>query len=259
MSGLHRQQAIEGLAYLRVEAGGDPKAADAYYAARDPGFPVVRDPDAAVAKAFAATAIPCFVLVDPFGRIRYRGGFPGAQLPQYMALLRTEKADPGADAPLFNAAVLDASQLLAATRLPDLAGNVKSLKDLRGRRGLLLMFTDTDCPFSVAVVQQVAAMAAGMAGQQVNTVLVNLEDPAPRVQAFFADRKTGTPVVYDVTRATRLNWGIDSVPTVLYIGTAGQVAYNGPAVWAKVAAAAEESMGLKAGTLAPPARGTEFG
>ena len=256
---LEQKKAVDGLSYLRVEAGRDPTAVDKYFAEKKPGFPVVRDPEAAVAKTFAATAVPRFVLVDRFGHVRYRGRFPDERLSEYMALLRAEKTDPGANTPLFGAVALDATLLLATTRLPDLHDAVKPLKDYQGKNGLMLMFVDTSCPFSAEAIQQVSSMAAKMGQQQVPTVLVNLEDAAERVKEFFAEKKTGTPVIYDVTTATKLKWGIDSVPTVVYVSAAGQIVYNGPAVWAKVAAAAEASMGLAGGTLVPKARGTEFG
>lgn len=259
MMGLNEMKVVPGLSYLRVETSDDAKAADAYFAATKPGFPVARDPASAAAKAFAATAIPTFVLVDRFGNIRYRGRFPDDRLGDYMDLLRKETKDPGQGTPLFGAAELDVPVLLAATRLPDLTDVAKPLKDYQGDGGLMLMFVDTSCPFSAEAIGQVSAMAGKMSQQKVPTVLVNLEDPADKVKEFFGAKNPGTPVVYDVTTTTKLRWCIESVPTVVYVSAAGKVVYNGPAVWADVAAAAEKSLDLKAGTLVPRPRGTEFG
>jgi len=256
---MHRGREIPQLAYARVEAAKDKQRFEEYYKEKSPGFTVYHDPDASVAQAFDATVYPCFVLVDKFGRLRYRGKFPQERLEEWVEAAAAETTDPGPDVPLFGAVKLDGAKLLAATKLPDLSGAVKPLGDRMGQAGLLLVFVDTTCPFSGTAIGELPTVAATMAQHKVATALINLEDPAERVQKFYKDRDTGALVLYDVTTGTKLKWNIQGVPTVVFIDARQQIPYNGNAVWADLASAAEKAMGLSQGTIVFSAQGTDYG
>lgn len=256
---LHREKVHENVAYVRVEAEQDKRKVAEYYAAKKLPFLMWHDPDASLGRAFDATVYPQFVLVGKFGRVRFRGNFPHERLGEYIETLTAETTDPGPDVALFGTVAVDAPKLLAGTSLPDLGGAVKSLKDYKGAGGLLMVFVDTTCPFSGEAIGDIPKIAGKLAGHQVPTVLVNLDDAEQVVQTFYKDRTTGATVVYDATTDTKLKWNIQSVPTVIFIDSADGVAYNGKAVWADLAAAAEKSLKLSAGTLGFKAKGTRFG
>jgi len=257
---LHREKAISGLNFVRVEGTADKQAFEAYYSQKKPDFPVWHDPDHALAKTFDATMIPCFVLVDKFGRVRYRGKYPEAKLVEYVETLQAETADPGPGVALFGGITsVDVPKLLAETKLPDLSGVSRSLKDCQGAGGLLVVFVDTSCPFAGQAVGEVPVVASKLAAHKVPTILVNLGDAEQAVKKYYQDKAVGAPVLYDATKDTQLTWGVDSVPTVLLVDSAGQVAYRGKAVWADVASAAEKTLGLRAGTLGFSVKGTSFG
>jgi thiol-disulfide isomerase/thioredoxin len=260
MTRLESDKAIPNLAFLRVDETRDPAAADKYFAERKPGFAVVRDADNALARAFDATAIPTFVLVDKFGRIRYKGKFPEtSKLGLWARALLEQKNDLGAEVTPFGVAELDTPKLLEATRLPDLAGSVTSLKSLMGRNGLLLVFVDTTCPFSGTAIGEMPQVAAALVAQQIPSVLVNLDDAKEDVLPSYAKRATGTPVLYDVTTATKENWKIDMVPTVIYLDAKGAVVYRGKAVWKDLAGSVEKALSLAPGTVKIGAEGIGFG
>ena len=90
-------------------------------------------------------------------------------------------------------------------------------------------------------------------------MLINLDDSEETVKEYFTGRKTGAPLLYDVTTETRKRWGVRSVPTVIFVSPDKKIGYNGNAVWATVATAIEKSRGMKAGTIQFSAKGTEFG
>jgi hypothetical protein len=52
---------------------------------------------------------------------------------------------------------------------------------------------------------------------------------------------------------------VHSVPIAIYISPAGQVGYQGEAVWADMGAAIEKSLGLASGAIKFTAAGTGFG
>jgi hypothetical protein len=256
---LDAQEAVEGLSIIRVEASKSPQTIKEYYAAKKPTFPVHPDPDTTTAKAFDATVYPCVVLMGKYGRVRYRGKFPYEKLAGYVEALRAETADPGADVVLFGIQAIDGAKLLAETSLPDLKGTVKSLADYRGKAGLLAVFVSTDCPFAGATIGDMPIVAKRLAGFNLPTVLVNIDDPEPRVHEYYQDKNPGVPILFDVTTGTKLKWAVTSVPTVVLLMPDGQIAYNGKAVWADLAAAAEPALKLRTGTLGFSVKGTRYG
>ena len=260
MMRLAKGSAIDGLAYARVDVTEDQKAADEYFAAKKPGFLVHRDPRSVLAKAFAATAWPTYVLVDKYGHVRYRGAWPeNAKLGEWTSALVTEASDPGPGAPVFTATVLDIKKLLDETKLPDLAGAARPLRERMGAGGVLLMFADTSCPFSAAAVAELKVVTDTLARHNMPGVIVNLGDKKDAVEKLYAGRDVGATVIFDETKATQKAWDIHSVPTVVLITPAGIVAYRGPAVWKDLGDAAGSALKLPAGSLKFAVKGTEFG
>jgi len=260
MMRLQNGNAIPGLVYARVDTSEDPKAADEYLAAKKPAFVVHRDPKSVLAKAFGATAWPTYVLVDKFGHVRYRGSWPeNAKLGEWTAAIATEPADPGPSATVFTATVLDMKKLLDETKLPDLQGAAKPLRERMGGGGLLAVFADTTCPFSAAAVADLKVIADTFARHEVPGVIVNLGDKKAGVENLYTSRDLGATVIYDETKATQKAWDIHSVPTVVLITRDGIVAYRGPAVWKDLGDAAEAALKLPAGTMKFAVKGTEFG
>jgi len=260
MTALQKDRSIEGLAFARVEAGRQTKTADDYFAAKSPGFPVHYDPDSAVGRMFDATAWPTYVLVDKFGRIRYLGSWPDeAKLAQWAAALGKETADPGPGAAMFEVAVLDVPKLLDQTRLPDLQGAAKPLRERMGPKGLLVVFVDTNCPFSATAINEMSSVASVLAKYEIPSLLLNVGEPQATVEQFYTQRQVGIPVIYDTGKATLKAWAVTSTPTPILIDSGGTIAYRGKAVWADVGAAAEKGLNLPAGTLKFAVKGTGFG
>jgi thioredoxin-related protein len=250
---------VPGLAFLRVEQAKDAAAVDAYYKGKDLKFPIHRDPDMTMAHAFAATSIPTFVLVDKFGRVRYRGGEPGSQLGKWVADLQAETADAGPDVAMLGVVTLDGAKLLAATSLPDLAGQIVALDGAMGPEGIVLVFVDTTCPFSGQALRDMPTVAPTLAKANINSVVVNIEGSKEVVTNYFGGKDLGAPVIYDPTDATITRWNIKSAPNIVYIGPDKKIAYNGLAVWADVASAIEKARQLPPGTIKFTAHGTSYG
>jgi len=250
---------VEGLSYVRVEASDDAKAVDEYYKANPAGFPVEQDPDRKLADAFGATIYPVFLLIDKFGNTRYMGGFPKENLGDWTEMLLAEKTDPGPDTPRLGVKTLDGQELLASTKLPELGGDTKPLGDYLGPRGAMLVFADTGCPYSGKAIRDLPSVSATLKKAMVATVVVNITDAEEKVKAYYAKQKLKLPVVYDVGSAVRINWDIQSVPTIIFFDAQGRIAYNGPAIWSDVGTAGEMALGLRPGSLKFRAKGTRFG
>jgi len=250
---------VPGLAFLRVEQSKDAAAVDAYYKDKDLKFPVYRDPNMTMAHAFMATSVPTFVLVDKFGRVRYRGSEPGNQLGKWVADLQAEKADAGPDVAMLGVVTLDGAKLLAATALQDLSGQRVALDGAMGPQGIVLVFVDTTCPFSGQALRDMPTVAPTLSKANINSFVVNIDGSKEVVTKYYGGKNLGAPVIYDPTDATLTRWNIKSTPAIVYIGPDKTIAYNGMAVWADVASAIEKARQLPPGTIKFTARGTSYG
>ena len=260
MAEWQRRSAIPGLAYVRLEPTADQQTYDAYYKDRSLGFPVVRDSGMAVAGALGTTVFPRFALLDKFGHVRYRGSQPSVKdLAEWTGKLNAEQADAGTNAPQFGEVTLDVPALLAETKLPALDGSAKPLRDRRGKNGLLLLFVDTNCPFSATASKQVPAVAATLAKRGVPTVLVNLGDPESRVKSFYAAGIEGATVVYDTGKATQDRWSMQFVPTAVLLDADGNVVYRGSPVWDHVTEKVAAALNLPADSVKTGVKGTSGG
>jgi len=259
MAFLHGMKGIPGLAFARVELSEDASAVERYYGAKAIEFPVHRDPQRKLAEAFDAMNVPTFVLVGKFGRVRYRGSWPEANLAEWAEALIGEKADPGPDVALLGTVQLDGTKLLAATKLPDLTGRQIALEEVWGGRGLLVLFVDATCPYAKRAMGDMPTVARTLALQSVRSIAINIDGTEQAVKNRFGADRLVVPLLYDATAGTKDAWNIQSVPTVAYIDPDKKVAYYGRAVWADVAPAIESAAGLKPGSIRFTAKGTKYG
>ena len=258
MADWQRRKVVPDLAYLRLEANPDKTVSDAYYKDKNVAFPVVHENVPALSQALGTTVFPSFALLDKFGRVRYRGSQPGEKdLADWTAKLLAENADAGPNAPLLGKTQFDGHALMCGTRLPALSGKTKSLAEYSGKNGLLLVFVDTRCPFSARASAEVPTVAAALGKQGISILMVNITDPEAAVKKTYGS--LGTEVVYDPGKETQQNWGIQFVPTVVLLDTAGQTIYRGSPVWADIATALEKKLNLSPASLKLDAQGTSGG
>ena len=258
MIALQRAGAVPGLALVRVEGGFDPAAVDKYYAATAVPFPVYKDTGSALATSLGATAFPTFVLADKFGHIRYTGTYPQEHLVDWGKTLVAETQDPGSQVALFGAKRLDVPKLLG-DRLPDLNDKPRALREYMGPGGLMVLFVDTQCPYSTLALKEMPMVAKALTDRRIIAVAVNSDDPRERVLDFYAKNNPGAAVLYDVGAATRERWNVQSVPIAVYISPAGKVVYQGEAIWANMGSAIDASLGIVPGTTRFTSPGTGFG
>jgi cytochrome c biogenesis protein CcmG/thiol:disulfide interchange protein DsbE len=106
--------------------------------------------------------------------------------------------------------------------LPGLRGGTVSLDALRGRP-VVVNFFASDCRFCRAELRTLAA-GAGAAGARVDFVGVDVEDPSPQQAAALLSRAGATyPVGVDARGDTAAAYGIQGLPTTVFIDAAGRV------------------------------------
>jgi len=260
MAEWQHRNAVPGLAFLRLEPTPDQQTFDGHYTAKSLGFPVVRDPAMAVANALGTTVCPRFVLLDKFGHVRYHGSQPSEKdLADWTGRLNPEQADAGPDAPQFGTVELDVPALLAATRLPALDGKVLSLRDYRGKNGLLLLFVDAHCPHSAALAKEIPAVAEALNKHGVPIVVVNIGDPEAKVRSSYLAGITGAAIVFDPGKTAQDRWDIQYVPTAVLVDADGNLTYNGSPVWDRVTEKVVAALNLPADSLQAGVKGTSAG
>ncbi|MCX5653097.1 MAG: redoxin domain-containing protein [Planctomycetota bacterium] len=131
---------------------------------------------------------------------------PAPTSPAPAAVSPTTNQGPAAATP--GAAAVDASKLLDETRLPDLDGTVRSLRDRMGPKGLLVVFVDTNCPFSATAIREMSSVASVLAKYDIPSLLLNVGEPQATVERFYAQRQVGIPVIYDTGRAALKAWAV---------------------------------------------------
>jgi hypothetical protein len=259
---LHGNEIIADLQYARVECSGDEKIVEKFYAENPANFLIVKkDPGGQIADAFGATIYPVFLLMDKFGNTRYMGAFPHDDLGDWSDMLKAETEDPGPNKPRLGVKELNGQELLASTKLPELSGADQPLGDYAGPGGVMLVFADANCPYSSVAIRELPSVAETLAkAALISTVVVNITDSEDKVRAYYAKQSLGKiPVVFDEGAGTRLEWDVQSVPTIVLFDNQLRLAYKGPAIWADVGAAGEAALDLRPGTLKFGSRGTKFG
>lgn len=260
MMDLQRRGAIPGLAYARVEISPDDQAVSSYYRELSPTFPMIRDPHKQIMSLFDAKAIPTFVLLDAFGRVRYRGGFPTGSLHDWVVALKDETTDPGPEAPHFGKVELDGPTLLRQTVLPALGGeDAQPLTRYTGTNGLVAVVIDTQCPFAATAREEMTTVSDVLKKHDIDSVLINIDDTPEVVKHFYADKNLPVALLYDAGGRTQHSWGVSSVPMVVFFDADGTIRYNGKAVWGELAVAVNDTLGLPDGEVNFQAKGTEYG
>ena len=256
----HDGELTPGLGFLRVELSDtSDEALAALVKDKEIKFPLYADRDKSVATAFQGTAMPTYVLVGKYGRVRYRGKLPDERIDQYVEVLQGEKADPGVGVALFGAVKLDGPRLLAQTELPNLKNEKHKLADSMGKAGLMVVFVDTTCPFAGQALKDLPTVTAKLTGHRINSVVVSVGDPAETVKERFAKFKANAAILFDETPGVESAWNVQSVPTVVYFDPSGRIAYNGSALWEEVGKKIEAARGYKAGTIKFGVTGTGMG
>lgn len=260
MIDMYNRGDIAGLFFIRLEGSREDDRSKSYFEEKTPPFPVVYDPKKVYASALGTLSYPAFALVDTWGRVRFRGSkFPEKNLAEWTTALCAETEDPGSDALMFGVVKLDYPALMAGTRLAAPGREPGPLAEYAGKNGLVIFFTGTFCSISGGVLKNFQPVANGFKAHGINSVVVYLKDPMSKAATSFVGYGLTIPFVVDPTTATEEAWHADVVPKIVYVDAAMEGRYYGTAEWDKVARAAENALGLAAGTIQFTEKGSASG
>ncbi|MEK7697842.1 MAG: thioredoxin family protein [Pseudomonadota bacterium] len=119
-------------------------------------------------------------------------------------------------------------------RLPGVDGKTHSLQDVRGPRGLLVMFICNHCPYVQAVRDRIIRDAQELKDHGIHAVAISSNDPTDYPEDSFdamkkisAEFRFPFPYLYDETQATAKAFGAVCTPDFFGYNTDLKLQYRG--------------------------------
>jgi peroxiredoxin len=118
--------------------------------------------------------------------------------------------------------------------LPDTEGRVWTLADLRGPKGLLVMFICNHCPYVKAVAgklaregRELAALGIGAAAICSNDPVAYPEDDLAHMRAFARTHDFPFPYLHDLDQTVAREWGAVCTPDFFGFNADLELQYRG--------------------------------
>jgi peroxiredoxin len=118
--------------------------------------------------------------------------------------------------------------------LPDASGKPVTLEEVKGEKGLLVIFACNHCPFVIHLADAVGDLSRDIAKQGVGTVAINSNDvenypqDAPELMAPFAEKHGWDfPYLVDETQEIARAYGAACTPDFFLFDAAGRLFYAG--------------------------------
>lgn len=127
-----------------------------------------------------------------------------------------------------------------------LDGTEATLDSLRGRRGLLLLFARTSCPFSVAEMPNMKGLADACRDIEVGAAIVNQFEAADAIRSTYEEKAPGARVVCDESGEISRLYGVDAVPYFVVLDGKGRVAQHRSFTLPAASNAVRAMLGLEA-------------
>jgi len=138
-----------------------------------------------------------------------------------MALIGTKEVELGFNAPGF--------------QLPEPKSNqIKSLEELKGKKGTLVMFICNHCPYVIHLIEEIVKVAESYIPKGVSFVainsndVVNYPDDSPEKMIEFAETNNFSfPYLYDESQEVAKSYFAECTPDFNLIDSNGKVVYRG--------------------------------
>jgi peroxiredoxin len=113
-------------------------------------------------------------------------------------------------------------------KLLDTSGAEKSLNDLKGKNGAILVFVSAQCPVVKSYNERISQFATDFAAIGINVIGVNSNSTEPLIWArWHAAEKYKFPVLIDKGNVLADKLGANVTPEVYYVNEKNVVVYQG--------------------------------
>jgi peroxiredoxin Q/BCP len=184
-------------------------------------FPYALDKGRALAERLEFFYYPTLYVYDREGELRFTGGCDATRLPELIGEIASEK--PGATKKNYSLPLPAAGAPAPAFSGKNVNGDDVTLEGLRGKRGTLLFFGATSCPFSVKALSALRTMATEFGGKDVSFVVVNRGQEKENIAPIYSENAPGLPVVWDKSGDICTAYGVDAVPFFFLLDGDGKI------------------------------------
>ena len=113
-------------------------------------------------------------------------------------------------------------------RLVDTSGAERSLADLKGKNGAILVFVSAQCPTVKQYNERISQFAADFAGRGINVIGINSNSTeSPAWVKSHADEKYQFPVLIDKGNVIADKLGANVTPETFYLNEKNVLVYHG--------------------------------
>lgn len=106
-------------------------------------------------------------------------------------------------------------------------GKTFKLENLKGKRGVVLVFFATWCPYCMVEVPEVKNFVEQSKGKNILVYGVNLRQPQHVVDKFVADYKVNYRILLDTEGAVAKRFGVRGIPFIAGIDANGVIQFTG--------------------------------
>jgi peroxiredoxin len=206
-------------------------------------FPRYADKGRKIAGELEFFFYPTLYVFDGQGTKRYVGGCDTDKIAVMAREILAEK--PGAKKKVYTLPMPSVGQRAPAFSGSTLAGKAVTRNSLMGKRGLLMIFARTSCPFSAADIPQFKDMATSLPDKGVGVVVVNQQEDLSKIKPVYEKKCAGVPVIWDRSGSICKSFGVDAVPFFFLLNHDGKVVTRRSFTHAAAANSVNTLLGLK--------------
>lgn len=123
---------------------------------------------------------------------------------------------------------LEISKAVENFKLTDTSGAERSLDDLKGKNGSILVFVSVQCPYVKQYNERISQFAADFAAKDINVIGINSNyTESPDSVGSHADKHYKFPVLIDKGNVLADKLGASSTPEIFYLNAQNVLVYHG--------------------------------
>jgi len=225
----------EGIKICRVDVPPPGKAVERVKSL-DPGIEYVVDNGRRMAGRLGFFFYPTLYIFDRDGIIRFSGGCE----PDKVRVMISELSAEPSDAPkkMYNKPQIKAGDIVEDFNIPDADGKAVSLASLCEEAGVILLFGNTTCSFSMEAVDDLERLKKDFAAAKLAWAVLNIGQSADKIRDVYDEKAPGRRLLVDADGSLSAKYfGVTAVPFYSILDRDRKVYACGPFVYDAVRSA----------------------
>lgn len=170
---------------------------------------------------------PTFYILDREGLVRFAGECTPGEVERMVEEIRLET--PASEKHIYTKPLPAVGESARDFSGSTIDGRTMGLKDLKGKKGTILFFGSTFCPFSREAATGFAELQKQYKGKGVSFAVINKGEAATEIKSFYQNSTPGIPVIVDEKQEISLDkYGVQAVPFFYILDESGKIADRRP-------------------------------